>query len=221
MAVKVLYVEDARTFQRLMQKMFEGLFDLSIASTRDEGWDLLCREAYSLVICDFMFAEGDAFPLIFKIRKQFSPTELPIIMLTSAADRMNVGKFYGCGVNTTVRKLPEAEKFRDLVFRMIRKPWVDKPEVTAGDAYLLSWTMADRGFAFCPNLRIQTEAATVGEALQQMHDELRKVLATGSPIPTIGSAKPSTFVPVPAEVAAVAQAAAAAEVAAVTEPAGG
>lgn len=209
MAVKVLYIEDARTFQRLMQKMFEGLFDLSIASTRDEGWALLCQDTtYKLVICDFMFPEGDAFPLIFKIRNQFSPTELPIIMLTSAADRVSMGKFYGCGVNTTVRKLPEAEKFRDLVFRMIRSPWVDKPEVTAGDAYLLSWTIGDRGFAFCPNLRMQTEAATAGEALRLMHDELRKVLASGSPIPTIGSAKPSTFVPVPAELASGAEAAA-------------
>lgn len=206
MAVKVLYIEDSRSFQRLMQKMFEGIFELSIASTRDEGWGLLCRETYKLVICDFMFAEGDAFPLIFKIRKQFSPTELPIIMLTSAADRVNMGKFYGSGVNTTVRKLPEAEKFRDLAFRMIRSPWVDKPEVTGGDAHLLTWTMGDRGYAFCPNLRLQTEGETVGEALKQMHEEILKVLVSGSPIPTIGSPKTTTFVPSTSDAAAVADA---------------
>ena len=205
MAVKVLYIEDSRSFQRLMQKMFEGIFELSIASTRDEGWGLLCRETYKLIICDFMFAEGDAFPLIFKIRKQFSPLELPIIMLTSAADRVSMGKFYGSGVNTTVRKLPEAEKFRDLAFRMIRSPWVDKPEVTTGDAHLLTWVMGDRAFAFCANLRLQIEAATVGEAVKQMHEEILKVLAAGGPIPTISSAKTATFVPPTGEISAAAE----------------
>ncbi len=196
MAVKVLYVEDARAFHRIMQRMLEDVCQLSIAATLEEAWGQICRERFNLVICDFMFPEGDAFPLIFKIRKQFSAVELPIIMLTSAADRVSVGKFHGSGVNITIRKIPEAESFRGLIYRMMRQPWVEAPAVpSGGDVQLVAWTTATQSHVYCPNLRSETTAATPEEAMARMHELVAKHLESGTALPTISAAKTTRYVP--------------------------
>ncbi len=196
MAVKVLYVEDARAFHRIVHRMLEDVCELSIAATLEEAWGQISRERFNLIICDFMFPEGDAFPLIFKIRKQYSAVELPIIMLTSAADRVSVGKFHGSGVNVTVRKIPEAENFRGLVYRMMRQPWVDAPAVpSGGDVQLVAWTTATQSFVYCPNLRSETTGATPEEAMARMHERIANHLETGTALPTISAAKTTRYVP--------------------------
>jgi DNA-binding response OmpR family regulator len=195
MAHKILYVEDARPFQRMLQRMLEDVGELTIAASTEQGWECLSRESYKLVICDFMFPEGDAFPLLFKIRKQFTPDQLPIIMLTSAADRVTVSKFHGVGVNAAVRKPPEALHFRDLVFRMMRQPWIERPEYVAGDVQLFTWANSRQAYVFCPNLEIQTKAETSAEAMRLMHEAVRARIAQGESIPTISDPKTTTFFP--------------------------
>jgi predicted RNase H-like HicB family nuclease len=128
-------------------------------------------------------------PLIFKIRKQYTAQELPIIMLTSAVDKVSIGKFHESGVNTAVRKIPQADQFHDLVYRMLRKPWVDVPEVTVGDAHLLTWTTAEGTHVFCPNLQLLKVAATPEVALAMMQEALAKHLASQGSVPAIGSPK--------------------------------
>jgi len=94
-----------------------------------------------------------------------------------------------------VRKPPEAGHFRDLVFKMIRQPWVERPEFVTGDVQLLSWMTADQAYVYCPNLEIQTRAETKAEALRLMHEEIRVLLEQGKACPTISDPKLTTYFP--------------------------
>jgi CheY-like chemotaxis protein len=185
----VLFIEDSRTFQRLMSKYLPEGYDLTIIDNLASGWEAIQSRAYDLVITDFMFPEGDAFELIFQIRHRYSPEELPIMVLTSVADRFLISKLFVAGVNATVSKPPNVPVFRDIVERMIARPWVQRPDFPSEDAHLVSWGTADEYVVFCPNLNIFTRAPTQQAALDAMQDRIRKHTISGDRIPVITTPK--------------------------------
>lgn len=185
----VLFVEDSRTFQRLMPKYLPDGWDLTIHDTLDAGWSALRPGRFDLVITDFMFPQGDAFELIFRIRQHYSPQQLPLVVLTSAADRFLVSKLFVAGANATVAKPPNVAAFRELVTRMIAAPWMQRPETPSEDAHLLAWGTADEFVVYCPNLNFFTRAPTQPAALEAMHERIRQHTQAGNPIPVITTPK--------------------------------
>lgn len=178
-----------------MQKMIGDIAELVLAADLETATALFEGEKFDLVLCDFMFPNGDAMPLLFRIRQKFSPKQLPIVMLTSAADRVTTSKFYQIGVNATVRKPPDPDRFRDLLLQMLHEPWVEKPDYVAADFQLVHWSGADRAYVFCTNLALQTDGPTPEAALQAMREKIDAVLAAELPVPAITTPKISTYNP--------------------------
>ena len=189
----VLFIEDSRTFQRLMTKYLPEDYELTILDNLAAGWEAIQANKYDLVISDFMFPESDAFELIFKVRHRYSPQQLPLIVLTSVADRFLINKLFVAGVNATVAKPPHVPEFRKLVAKMIAEPWVQRPEFPAEDAHLVTWGTADEFVVFCPNLNLFTRAPSQQAALDEMQARIREYTLAGESIPVITTPKQSLF----------------------------
>ncbi len=189
----VLFIEDSRTFQRLMTKYLPDDYRLTIVDNLAAGWELIQSERFDLVITDFMFPEGDAFELIFQARHRFSPQQVPIIVLTSVADRFLISKLFVAGVNATVAKPPNVPTFRELVAKMIAAPWVQRPDFPCEDAHLLTWGTADEFIVFCPNLNFFTRGPTQQAALDAMQDRIHQHTLSGASIPVITTPKQTLF----------------------------
>lgn len=195
----VLFIEDSRTFQRLMGKYLPEDYQLTIADTLGAGWESIQSHKYDLIITDFVFPQGDAFELIFQVRHRHSPEQLPVIVLTSVADRFLISKLFVAGVNATVAKPPNVPAFRDLVARMIAAPWIQEPEFPSEDAHLITWGTADEFVVFCPNLNFFTRAPSQRAALDEMQDRIRQHTLSGSTIPVITTPKQTLYFSRPAE----------------------
>jgi CheY-like chemotaxis protein len=189
----VLFIEDSRTFQRLMTKYLPEDYELTIHDNLAAGWEAIQTRKFDLVITDFMFPDSDAFELIFKVRHVHSPQQLPIVVFTSVADRFLISKLFVAGVNATVSKPPHIPEFRQLVAKMIAEPWVQRPEFPAEDAHLITWGTADEFVVFCPNLNLFTRAPSQQAALEEMQARIREHTMAGESIPVITTPKQSLF----------------------------
>ncbi len=189
----VLFIEDSRTFQRLMTKYLPEDYELTILDNLSAGWESIQAKKYDLVITDFMFPQGDAFELIFQVRHRFSPQQLPIIVLTSVADRFLISKLFVAGVNATVSKPPNVPVFRELVAKMITDPWVQRPDFPSEDAHLIIWGTADEFVVFCPNLNFFTRGPTHQAALDAMQQRIRQHSMAGERIPVITTPKQTLY----------------------------
>jgi CheY-like chemotaxis protein len=189
----VLFIEDSRTFQRLMTKYLPDDYELTVLDNLSAGWESIQSRKYDLIITDFLFPQGDAFELIFQVRHRFSPQQLPVIVLTSVADRFLISKLFVAGVNATISKPPNVPAFRELVANMIAEPWVLRPDFPAEDAHLFSWGTADEFIVFCPNLNLFTRAPTQQAALDEMQARIRQHSLAGDRIPVITTPKQTLY----------------------------
>jgi len=189
----VLFIEDSRTFQRLMTKYLPEDYELTIHDNLAAGWEAIQTRKFDLVITDFMFPDSAAFELSFKVRHVHSPQQLPIVVFTSVADRFLISKLFVAGVNATVSKPPHIPEFRQLVAKMIAEPWVQRPEFPAEDAHLITWGTADEFVVFCPNLNLFTRAPSQQAALEEMQARIREHTMAGESIPVITTPKQSLF----------------------------
>ena len=189
----VLFIEDSRTFQRLMTKYLPDDYELTVLDNLSAGWESIQSRKYDLVITDFLFPQGDAFELIFQVRHRFSPQQLPVIVLTSVADRFLISKLFVAGVNATISKPPNVPAFRELVAKMIAEPWVQRPDFPCEDAHLFTWGTADEFIVFCPNLNLFTRAPTQQAALDEMQSRIRQHSLAGERIPVITTPKQTLY----------------------------
>ncbi|HLP08846.1 MAG TPA: response regulator [Opitutaceae bacterium] len=189
----VLFIEDSRTFQRLMPKYLPEDYRLTIVDNLAAGWESIQTDQFDLVITDFMFPQGDAFELIFQARHRFSPQQLPIIVLTSVADRFLISKLFVAGVNATVSKPPNVPAFRELIAKMLVDPWVQRPDFPCEDAHLFTWGTADEFVVFCPNLNLFTRGPTQQSALDAMQERIHQHTRSGATIPVITTPKQTLF----------------------------
>lgn len=181
MPLRILHVEDTRAIQRLISRVLSDVADVVSVDDVAAAVALFEKEKFDLVLADFLFPAGDAMPLIFRVREQFTPLQLPIVMLTSAADRATLSKFHQAGVNVTVKKPPETARLRETLLQMAREPWVEVPEFACSDFQLLLWRTAHHAFVFCPNLGLQTEADTPDEAMRRMREQIDSVVDLSVP----------------------------------------
>src|SRR5262245_56636619 len=89
-AVRILVVEDEKKVATALQQGLEAeAYEVTLAADGDEGFDLLGRERFDLVLLDLALPRLDGFDLLCSLRKRNSMT--PVFILTARdafADRV-------------------------------------------------------------------------------------------------------------------------------------
>ncbi len=80
MQKKILIIDDDYALRTLMLKALRtSKITIKTASTISEGWYLLEKEDFDLVICDVVLPDGDGLELVKKLKKKFNHLEFIII----------------------------------------------------------------------------------------------------------------------------------------------
>ena len=100
MQKKILIIDDDYSLRTVMLKALRtSKITIKTASTISEGWFLLEKEDFDLVICDVVLPDGDGLELIKKLKKKFNHLEFIIIsaqnnILTAIkADQLDVFEY--------------------------------------------------------------------------------------------------------------------------------
>lgn len=100
MQKKILIIDDDHHLKVLMVKaLSNSKISIKTSSTISEGWIILEKENFDLVICDVMLPDGDGLELVKKLKKKFNHLEFIIIsaqnnILTAIkADQLDVFEY--------------------------------------------------------------------------------------------------------------------------------
>ena len=100
MQKKILIIDDDYALRTVMLKALRtSKITIKTASTISEGWYLLEKEDFDLVICDVVLPDGDGLELVKKLKKKFNHLEFIIIsaqnnILTAIkADQLDVFEY--------------------------------------------------------------------------------------------------------------------------------
>ena len=176
----VLYLENSRTSQILMQGYLEGHFDLSICETVEDAERTLQVKKFDLIIADFMLQRGDASDFIRGVRQNHSPQQLPIIVASGAMDAALLSRVLAIGANDVVSKPIDRKLFRVLVDRMLQKPYIREPDRNFISVACAQWRQDGLYFEYCPDVNFKLSGSSKDEVSQKMVAALHQLEVEGA-----------------------------------------
>ena len=102
--MKVLLIDDSRTMRAIQRKILQGLGYEEIAEANDgvEGLSQVVAEKPELILVDWNMPNMDGLTFVLKLRE--TRKDIPIIMVTTEAERSRVIEAIRAGVNNYVVK---------------------------------------------------------------------------------------------------------------------
>jgi len=135
---EILVIEDSPTQASKIQYMLEKYdFTVLVARSGKEALSILAEKIPSLVISDVIMPEMDGFEVCSRIRDDERTRNVPLILLTSLSDPLDVIKGLQCGADN-----------------LITKPW-DEPRIMSRIHYIFANM----------NIRRQEQFQFVGEVI--------------------------------------------------------
>lgn len=179
---RILYIEDSVTSQLIVRRILSGPYDLSIAPTPRAGNVLLDQNGYDLVITDFLFPQADALDLIVPLRQKKSPTDVPIIAISSSMDAALVNRLLKAGVNACLAKPIKPTEFFSFVERMLAAPFVESYHNTVSTVNCFQWFARGEYHEYCPELEQHLSGADRNEVSNRMQALLLEHTGQGNPL---------------------------------------
>jgi PleD family two-component response regulator len=103
----VLIIDDSRTVRASLAKILDPKFSTIEAEDGEEGWEKLQSDSsIKLVITDIMMPKLDGYGLTCRIRGADTDRlqKIPIIVVTSAEDKLSRERAHACGANNFIVK---------------------------------------------------------------------------------------------------------------------
>lgn len=119
--MKILLVDDSRTIRNIQKNTLKslGYVDILEASDGLEALDFLSKERPGLILMDWNMPNMDGISLIKKVRE--TDKALPIIMVTTEAEKSRVIEAVKAGVNNYVVKPFTADTLAEKIKQTLSK----------------------------------------------------------------------------------------------------
>lgn len=102
---KILFIEDRRSYQDAMTKIFkENGYDVLSAYDGESGLKLMESENPDLVFLDLIIPKKDGFQVLKEIKESKSLSKIPVLVLTNLESSYEVGKALSLGAQAYLVK---------------------------------------------------------------------------------------------------------------------
>ena len=100
----ILIVEDNIDLQNLLIHSFQDQYNLFRANNGSEAWEIIRSKSPDLVISDVLMPEMDGFELCRTVKSTFETSHIPVVLLTSLAEKENLIEGLGLGADDYITK---------------------------------------------------------------------------------------------------------------------
>jgi len=119
---RVLVVEDADVIREALRRAFEGAgCEVVVANDGEEGLVCARAERFDLVSTDVVMPTMDGYELTRRLRAMESYRDVPIVMVTSKAERIDRIRGFDAGVDAYVTKPTDADELLRTALRLLER----------------------------------------------------------------------------------------------------
>ncbi|MEN8131541.1 MAG: EAL domain-containing protein [Pseudomonadota bacterium] len=101
----ILVVDDTETTRKLLSGVLSGKgYEVTSAASGQQALELIGQRRFNLVLLDILMPDIDGYTVLKTVRKQHTPSELPIIVVTVKHDPLDIVEALALGANDYVAK---------------------------------------------------------------------------------------------------------------------
>ncbi len=116
MVHRILLVEDNVEAQQMIPKILASSCSVTIASTLKEGFELINRQSFDLILLDVTLPDGTGFKLCTHVKERDDRSEIPVIFLTGSFDIEDKVMAFSLGAEDYILKPFNSRELRARVF---------------------------------------------------------------------------------------------------------
>ncbi|HEX8697263.1 MAG TPA: response regulator [Myxococcaceae bacterium] len=132
---KVLVVDDSSTIRAAVKWILSTLdIHVLLAEDGQQGVDTATRELPELILMDVEMPRLDGFTACRQLRGQDSTRHIPIILITSKGEQVDVARGYESGCTLYLTKPFDAERLKGVVKRFLSRSAAVPREAPQGPA---------------------------------------------------------------------------------------
>jgi two-component system chemotaxis response regulator CheY len=122
--MRILTVEDSATMRRIIRNTLKrvGYDDVVEAENGQMALSKLATESIDFVITDWSMPEMNGLDFILEVRRNESTKHLPVLMITTVAEREDILTALKAGVNNYIVKPFDADTLKTKIDQVLAKP---------------------------------------------------------------------------------------------------
>ncbi|MBB4824885.1 signal transduction histidine kinase [Sporosarcina luteola] len=132
----LLIVDDDPVNLKVISRLLEGSYHIATAESGAEALRMIKSETYDLMISDVMMPHMSGYELCKEIRKHYTITELPILLLTARNQTMDIHTGFQAGANDYVAKPANAIELKARVHALLMQNRAIQEQLRMEAAYL-------------------------------------------------------------------------------------
>ena len=158
--LRILYVEDSKTAQRLLEKAMGPMAEVRCASTVAQARQLLSCGTHNFFILDDELPDGSGVELAREIRAVPAHARTPIILYGASVDNETAYQAMRAGVNESHRKPMNMLELRERVAALVELPQIAIVRRELVQLTCFYWIADGRHHAYSPDLQTHCESAS-------------------------------------------------------------
>ncbi len=171
--IRLLYVDDSRTAQRLMLNVVEPIADFISALTVNDARQMIQEDdSITFFILDYELPDGDGLQLAREIRRRPRHRHTPIILYAASMDNEMAYRAMLTGVNDSLKKPMNKLELRQHIARLIETPTIRQVRRELVQLTCFSWVAGDRYHEYSPDLNHHIE----GDCPEAVRKEMQAIL---------------------------------------------
>lgn len=116
----ILIVDDEESNQKVLRELLSSKgYRLYEAKNGKEALAIVRRGTVDLVVLDFMLPDMTGDIVCNEIRKEFSLSELPVLMITASGRRRDIGRSFECGANDFIKKPSDPDELKSRILSLL------------------------------------------------------------------------------------------------------
>ncbi len=177
--VKLLYVEDSKSLQRLFESVVAPIAEYYASSSLEEARQVIGSHQINFFVLDYNLADGNGLELAAELRADPRYSKTPIILYTACLDQDLEYRAMKCGVNVSLAKPMNPIDLREHIVNLIETPTaVKRVQRNLVQMNCYSWSADGKHHAFSADFNHHIENKSRQAAQERMHEFLRQKLQT-------------------------------------------
>ena len=175
--VKLLYVEDSKASQRLLESAVAPFADCYMASSLEEARKLTASRQFTFFVVDYNLPDGNGLELVAELRADSRYAQTPIILYAAGLDQDLEFRAMTTGVNESHPKPMHMLELREHIVRLIETPSaIKKVRRELIQMVCYSWCADGKHHVFSADFNHHIEGDSPKEVRVQMHHFLEQQL---------------------------------------------
>lgn len=172
--ITLLYVEDSRTAQKILEKVISPIAECHFACSIAAARQMVARQHFTFFVLDYELPDGTGVDFAAELRQAEQYAQTPMLLYCSSLNNEMAYQAMKVGINESIAKPMNMLELRERIVKLIEMPVVKRVRRELLQLTCFSWQADGQYHEYSPDLNRRLS----GDDQQEVRRQMQSILET-------------------------------------------